>query len=247
MTLNKSGFQSIVRRILSEELEKSTAGNDEKIYKRLPEVSHDKDYKKIIPHERDTKSKEELIVDLTKTVKAVDNSFVVEYDDHDDISINNARDLFRIRVIPKWENNYCIEAYTRNEDRIYVTGQSWDQVKEFVKQNLKNCKTNTEKAWDKVGKNREDQTATNDKGMPQKDKPKILPLTDEEPKVAKNKDKNYTEKPKDDDDLPDKSMKEVKDGKKLIDYKVKAPVKLKQKNPDAKLTIKMDKQATSKF
>lgn len=239
MKIDKSDFQVLVRRILTEELEKSSAGNDEKIYQRVPEVTHDKDYKEITPHKKDDRSKDELLDDLTKVVKAIDDTFVVGWDDHDDISINNARDLFRIRIIPKWENNYCIEAFTRNEDRIYVTGQSWDQVKAFVKQNLKSAETAVDKAAAKVVKNREDQTPTNDKGLSQKDKPKILPLTNEEPSTSKNKDKNYTEKPKDDDDLPEKPMKEVKDGKKLIDYKVKDPVKLRKRKPDTKLTVKM--------
>lgn len=240
MKIDKSGFQSLVRRILLEEMEKSSAGNDEKIYKRVPEVTHDKDYKEIVPHKRDDRTKDELLDDLKKLVNGIDSTIVVGWDDHDDISINNARDLFRIRIIPKWENNYCIEAFTRNEDRIYITGQSWDQVKAFVKQNLKKAETAVEKAAAKVVKNREDQTPTNDKGLPQKDKPEHLPLTNEEPKTAKSKDKNYTEKQvKNDDDLPEKPMKEVKDGKKLADYKVQDPVKLRKRKPDTKLTVKM--------
>ncbi len=237
--MNKENFQYLIRRILKEEVEKSNAGNDEEVYQRVPEVVHDEDYKKIIPHERDDKSKDELVDDLTKLVQGIDSTYVVNLDDHDDISINNAGDIFRIRVIPKWENNYCIEAFIHGNDRIYITGQSWKQVKEFVKVNLKKSETAVDKAMDKVVKNREDQTPTNDKGMPQKDKPKILPLTDKEPKTTSNKDKNYTEKPKDNDDLPEKPMKEVNDYKKLSDYKVKDPVKLRKPHKSStKIMIK---------
>lgn len=253
MRLDKSGFQNFVRRILVEELEKSSAGNDEKIYQRVPEVTHGEDYKKITPYERDDRTKDELLDDLTKLVKGVDDTYVVGWDDHDDISINNARDLFRIRIIPKWDNNYCIEAFTRNEDRIYVTGQSWEQVKAFVKQNLKKAETAVEKAAAKVVKNREDKTSTNDKGMSQKDKPKILPLTNEKPKTAKKEDKNYTEKI-DDDDSQFKPMKEVEGFKRQEEHKSRSALALRrektkfpQKKPNTKLEVKVSDQDTSKL
>ena len=236
--MNKEIFQRLINRVLKEEVEKVSTNPGEKIYQRLPEVVHDKEYKKIIPHPRDDRTKDELLDDMTKVVKAIDDSFTVVYDDHDDISISG-RDLFRIRVIPRWENNYNIEAMVRNEDRIFVSGQNWEQVKQFVKENLKSSKTAVDKAMGKVVKNREDQSPAPDKGLPQKDKPKILPLTDEPPKETKNKDKNYTEKQvKNEDDLPEKPMKNVGDFKKLSDYKVKDPVKLRKKLPNTKLVVK---------
>jgi len=230
-------FRQLIRRVLTEEVEKKS-DTGVKTFTRVPEVVHGEDYKKITPHERDDKSKDELLADMDKVVKGINSDFTVVWDDHDDISIS-ARDLFRIRIIPKWENSYAIEAFTRNEDRIYVTGQSWEQVKEFVKANLKDAETSVGKAADKVVKNREDQIPSPDKGLPQKDKPKTLPLTSEPVKTSKNKDKNYTEdQTKKDDDLPEKPMKEVKDTKKQIDHKVADPVKLRKKHPDTKLVIK---------
>ena len=93
----------------------------------------------------------------------------------------------------------------------------------------------------------EDQTPTNDKGMPQKDKPKHLPFTNEEPRTAKNKDKTYTEKQtKEDDDMPEKPMKEVKGFKKQDEHKSVSPLTLRRektkfpsKTPNTKLKIKM--------
>ena len=234
--MKPSTFRQLVRRVLNEEVEKKSDTNV-KIFSRVPEVVHDKDYKEITPHKRDTKSKSELLDDIITLVKGINDDFTAEWDDHDDISII-VKDLFKIRIIPKWENNYCIEAFTRNEDRIYITGQNWDQVKEFVKVNLKDAATCVTKAADKVVKNQEDQVKSPDKGMPQKDKPKTLPLTNEPVKTTKNKDKNYTEEPKDNDDLPEKPMKDVGDVKKQIDYKVSDPVKLRKRKPDTKLTVK---------
>lgn len=234
--MKAENFRELIRRVLTEEVEK-TSESGKTIYSRVPEVNHGTDLKKITPHERDTKTKVELLDDMTKLVKGINKDFLVVWDDHDDLSIS-ANDLFHIRIIPKWENNYAIEAFTRNEDRIFITGQSWELVKEFVKINLKDATTATEKDAAKVVKNREDQSPAPDKGLSQKDKPKTLPLTNEPPKTSKNKDKNYTEEPKNNDDLPEKPMRELKDGKKQIDHKVTDPVKLRKRKPDTKLVVK---------
>lgn len=233
---NKDAFQSLIRRVLKEEVEKQS-DTGVKTYSRVPEVVHGKDYKEITPHKRDERSKDELLADMIKTVEAIDKTYTVVWDDHDDISIS-ARDLFRIRIIPRWENNYNIEAMVRNEDRIHVTGQTWDQVKEFVKINLKKAETCVDKSLDKVKQNQKEKTDSADKGLPQKDKPALKPLTNEPEKTTKNKDKDYTEKTEKEDDLPEKPMKEVKDFKKTTDYKVQDPVKLRKRKPDTKLVIK---------
>jgi hypothetical protein len=235
--MNLENFNGMIRRILTEEVEKRSS-TDKNIYQRVPEVVHDKDYKKIVPHPKDNRTKDELLDDILKVVKAIDSSFTVVWDDHDDISISG-RDLFRIRIIPRWENNYNIEAMIRNEDRIYVTGQTWEQVKSFVKDNLKNSETAVDKSLGKTVENRKDKIPAPDKGLPQKDKPKILPLTNEPVKTTKNKDKNYTEEPKDNADLPEKPMKEVGEIKTQLSHKVKDPVKLRKRIPDKKLVLKM--------
>jgi hypothetical protein len=240
--MKPENFQNLIRRILKEEVEKRSDTN-KPTYQRVPEVVHGEDYKKkdVSPQTRDTKTKYEMLDDMDKVVKAINKDYMVVWDDHDDISIT-APDLFKIRVIPKWENNFCIEAMTRNEDRIFITGQTWEQVKEFVKVNLKDSKTSQEVAYNKAianvtGKN--DTTSKADKDLPQKDKPKTLPLTNEPPSKTKNKEKNYTEdEVKNDDDLPEKPMKEVKEFERQIDHKVKDPVKLRKRNPDTKLFAK---------
>lgn len=243
MPITPDKFQNLIRRILREEVEKHST-TDKPIYQRVPEVVHGEDYKKnkVSPQPRDTMSKNELMDDMDKVVKAINQDFVVVWDDHDDMSIEG-RDLFRIRIIPKWENNYCIEAMTRNEDRVYVTGQNWEQVKEFVKVNLKEPKTSQEISYNKAianvtGKN--DPNIKPDKDLSQKDKPKTLPLTNEPVNKTKNKDKNYTEEVvKNEADLPEKPMKEVKSFEKQIDHKVHEPVKLRKRKPDTKLTVNL--------
>lgn len=230
----KNNVKSTLLRILNEELEKRSS------QVRVPEVTKGSDYKKIIPHSEDTMTKEELLADISKVVADINKEYVVGWDDHDDISIH-AGDMFKVRIIPKWENNYCVEIFVKNEDRLYITGQSWEQVKTIIKDNLKKTPTTaTKAAYDKSIDNlKRDDTGKSASGLPQKDKPKTLPSTDTEPSTEKNKEKNYTEKQvKNEEDLPEKPMREVGEIKRQADHKVKDPVKLKKKSPDKKLVVK---------
>ena len=258
----------MIRRALVEEIEKrnsvddaeapSSTGEDTTYYKRVPEVVHGEDYKdRIMPHKRDSNTKDEILDHITKAVKPIDPSIVVVWDDHDDISVS-ARDMFRVRIIPRWENSYNIEAFVRNEDRVYVTGQDLKQVVEFLKINLKNAMTHTQKAYDKSKANgdmRNDKTPAPDKGMPQKDKPKTLPLTNEKPSETKNKEKNYTEKQvKTESDLPEKPMKDATKFERQLDRKSRSAMALRKekmnyppRNPNTKLMVKPSKHETSKL
>jgi hypothetical protein len=255
--MNAIKFQNMIRRALLEEVEKrSSTGEGTTYYERVPEVNHIEDLrtKHISPHQRDSRTKDEILQDITKAAKSIDSSIVVVWDDHDDISVSG-RDMIRVRISPRWENSYNIEAMIRNEDRIYVTNQTLDQVVEFLKINLKNTDTAVDKAMGKVAKNREDQSPPPDKGMPQKDKPKILPLTNEKPSETKNKEKNYTEQQvKTESDLPEKPMKDATKFERQLDRKSRSAMALRKekmnyppRNPNTKLMIKPSKHETSKL
>lgn len=240
-------LQYLVRHILKEEIDKKADAAKKQL--RVPEmngngidpVNKNKTFS-TDSNSKDLKSKESLLDDLSKAVSEFKDMVTVKWDDHDDLMVN-ARDLKFIRISPRWTDSYVIEMMTRNDDRVWVTGQSWEQVKEFVKLNLKDLNKQpsaVEKAYDKSYRNREDQVTSPDKGLPQKDKPKIKPLTSEDTDKTKNKDKNYTEDDvKDKEDLPDRPMKEVGDVKKQIDYKVQKPVKLRKHPLDTKLKLKL--------
>jgi len=247
MNLTSDQFHGMIRRILKEEVEKETDG---KSLPRVPEMNAngiDSKKKKnktfgSDTNTRDKQSKEALVADLAKVVAGINTDATVVWDDHDDLMVS-ARDLKYIRISPRWEDYYVIEMMTRNEDRVWATGMDWEQVKEFVKTNLKELTkqpTAVEKAYDKSYRNREDQIPAPDKGLSQKDKPKTLPLTNEPPKETKNKEKDFTEKQvKKDADLPNHPMKEVGELKKTAEYKVQDPVKLRKRKPDTKLTVKL--------
>lgn len=233
----------MVRRILNEELERTSAvGNG--IIQRLPEmngngVDPEKKNKTFAsdPNSRDTSAKEEAEAELTKVVQKINKMFTVVWDDHDDLMING-RDRIFARITPLWEDTYRVIYYPRNEDRVFITGLSWDQVVDFVKDNLdKTPHTAVEKARDRSWRNKEDQTPSPDKGLPQKDKPKTM-STDEPFTKEKNREKRYVEdQVKDEEDLPNQPMREAPEPKKQADIKVKDPVKLRKKVPDKKLVI----------
>jgi len=246
----RKNFTNLVNRILNEELERANAIGTKSV-SRVPEMDANGIYvnKDIKRPDKDSivkslKSKELMISELSKEIEGIiEKAVSINWDDHDDLMVS-AKDLKYIRISPRWTDYFVIEMFTRNEDRIWITGQTWDQVKEFVKTNLKNVSEEsvaTEKAFDKVTQNRKDQTPSPDKGMPQKDKPKIKPLTNEPQKnKSKNKEKDYVEDlVKQIKDLPNQPMSAVDDFKKLIDYKVKDPVRLRKRVPNKTLKIKM--------
>lgn len=235
----RENFHTMIRKVLREEIEKRDA-----VIERVPEmngngVDRTKDKTKTFASDenpRDRMSKDQLIADLTKTVKSINPDYPVVWDDHDDLKID-ARDLMSIIITPDWEDHYVVEVMTRNEDRLWVTGLDWNQVKAFVKRNLapadkKEAPTKVEKAYDKSYRNMQDQTEKSDKGMP-KQEVKVKTVG-----TASNKEKDFNEKQNKEVDNPDQPMKEVKEFKRQEEMKVKDPVKLRKKVPDKKLVVK---------
>lgn len=234
----KEKFQGMIRRILMEELE-----TRDSVVERVPVMDGNgndtgKKHKTFgaNPNSRDRKSKDQLLADLGKIVNAIDSSYPVVWDDHDDLRID-AKDLIDIRITPDWEDHYDVEVMTRSEDRLWVTGLDWEQVKDFVKKNLspanKNEKpTGVEKAYDKSYRNMKDQTDAV-KELPKSDKVKVKKVSD-----SSNKNKDFNEKQNKEDDNPDKPMREVGKVKRQEEFKVKDPVKLRKRTPDKKLVVK---------
>lgn len=213
MSKISSQFKSTVKRILKEEVEKSDTGKE--IYQRLPQINKGADLKDITPHKVDTKSKEEILDTITKAAQGVEKSSTVVWDDHDDIVVN-CRDLNSIKISPRWSNSYNIEAFTKLEDRVVVVGQSLDQVVSFIKVNLKNQETNTEKAYKKSTDNEKEKSIdAPDKGLNQKDK-----LSHKKVGTASNKNKDFNE------DLEKKNpqntpTEELKNQKKQVEHPIK--------------------------
>jgi hypothetical protein len=221
--MKQGKLQSLIRRVLKEEIEKREA-------ERVPCTKDNK----VTPHTLETKTKIELVDEIRKMVEGIDKSYVVGWDDHDDISIK-AGDLFKVRIIPRWEANYDIESFVRNEDRFYCMNKSWEQVKEFVKKHFTKIKESYLVSTEKKGRAPKDQTPSADKGLSQDNKTKEKKVGD-----SKNKEMDYNEKDvKNKADEPDQPMKEVGEVKKQADFKVKDPVKLRKKHDNDKHVVKL--------
>ena len=235
----RTKFQKMIRRVLKEEVQKRDS-----ISERLPVMTGNgidrvkKENKVFASSEnpRDAKTKPKLLEELTKIVNGISSDYSVVWDDHDDIMID-ASDLMSMRITPDWEDHYEIETMIRNEDRIWVTGLSWEQVTEFVKKNLSGIEkrpTGVDKAYDKSYRNRNSE----DQGASSKGRIKSNPVKEKKVGNTSNKDKDFNEKQNKEEDNPDKPMKEVGEVKKQSDFKVKDPVKLRKKVPDKKLIVK---------
>ena len=122
-------------------------------------------------------TQDQQVQDLTKVVHAINPDFNV-YRENEGVTgaydsgkrsfiIVDAGNLFSVRIKERWENNFDIEAFVREGDRIIAVGLSWIQTKAFVKANFGEVsKTYSQKGMGKVNKNREDQTSKADSDLP---------------------------------------------------------------------------------
>jgi hypothetical protein len=217
-------LQTLIRRVLKEEIEKREAEE------RVPCPKDNE----VTPHRQEKKTKIELVDEIRKMVEGIDKSYVVGWDDHDDISIK-AGDLFKVRIIPRWEANYDIESYVRNEDRFYYVNRSWDQVKEFVKKNFSKLKDSYLNQAAEKGKTPKDATPAAEKGMKGGEKVKEKKVGD-----SKNKDMDFNQKEvSKKDEQPDQPMKEVGEFRRQSEFKTKDPVKLRKKHDNDKHVVKI--------
>ena len=231
----RTNFKSMIRRVLNEEIAKRDI-----MKSRVPEqdgngLDSTKDKEKtfrVMENPRDRKTKDQLLSALTKVVNDIDDSYMVVWDDHDDLKID-ARDLMSFRITPDWEDHYEVVVFTRNEDRVYITGLDWQQVLDFVKKNLSDVKpTAVDKAYDKSYRNSKDQSEHKPAIAGNKVKHKTVGDT-----TKKDKDYNKPEVTNE-ADLPSAPMKEVGELDKQSSHKVQQPVKLRKKVDNAKHVVK---------
>jgi hypothetical protein len=189
-------------------------------------------------HKPAEKVDDDMAAQLQKDVNKISKNIVVLWDDHKDLVVD-AKDLFKVRIIRQWENNFNVEAFVKSQDRIKVIGLNWEQVRAFIKTNfITMTKTYVVKAQDKVKTNTEDQTK-----KPSKDLPKSNAVKEKEVE-KKEKEDEVTDK----DDLPNADMKQVNDKKieKQSDHEVdksvmKKKVSQKKEKDDDTLTTNWKK------
>ena len=220
--MKRSQLRNYIKHIITEEAKKRKLKIDNGSYD--PANVADSGATNLIPHKRDEKSKYGIAKEIRGVVSKISDDITVVWDDHDDIMINY-RDLFNVRVTPRWENNYDVTAFIRNEDRIKVFGLTLDQLKEFLKGNFSDVmSTKVNDAMKKVEANRGEEPQKNEPKGSKKNKVK------EHPKIVADK--------MGEDDEPSNPMKEVGEFKKQSEHKVQKPVRLRKKRLDKKHVVK---------
>lgn len=164
-------------------------------------------------NERLDKSNEKLQQELETIIHGIDPKWEVYWDDHGQLVVR-AQNLLYVRIAPKFENNYDIDAMVKLVDRVRAVSQTWDQVKAFIKANFGDLK-NTTKADDAKKKaldHYEDREVIKKDAGPETQKVPVRYQDPKNPSVkdTKKDDKNYNEPmTKRDEDMPDQPMKKV--------------------------------------
>lgn len=225
---------------------------------------YDKDEKKTISkgysekdNERLKKSNQDMLEELQKIVEGIDKTWKVYWDDHNELVVI-AHNLLSVRITPRFENSFDIDAMVHLVDRVRAIAQTWEQVKSFVKTNFSNLKT-TSKAEDAKKKaldHYEDRDVIKKAAGPMGDaiKNRGEKKNGEDAKLGTTKkdDKDYKEDqvPKE-EDQPDQPMKQVTDhGKdpKSLNKNIEKTTKVKPpKNEKSPTTLRPGDKQTPKF
>jgi len=165
-------------------------------------------------NERLDKNNEKQQKELETIVHGIDPTWESYWDDHGQLVVR-AQNLLYVRIVPKFENNFDIDAMVKLVDRVRAIALSWEQVKAFVKANFSDLKKTT-KADDlkKKALDHYDEKGVNPKSAGPdssvKNRGEKKNGEDASVKNTKTKDMNYNEpQVKKDEDMPDQPMKQV--------------------------------------
>jgi hypothetical protein len=276
MKTEKQKFQSLVRECIAE----VKSENDPRIRLKeslrkvvrnvLKEISTgtkpepDKDEKEKVQkgfakagNERLDKNNTKLCKELETIVHGINADWDVYWDDRSDLVVS-ANNLLSVRITPKSENNFDIDAMVKLADRIRVIAVTWEQVKSFVKANFGTLENKTDVAKKKSIDHYEDRDVIKKAAGPIqtdiKNRGEKKNGEDAKIKDTKRDDKNYNEpQTKRDEDMPDQPMKQVTEPGKDPDSKNKNIEKTphvkpqKHKNEDGADKLKTNLPATKKF
>ena len=209
-------------------------------------------------NERLDKVNVKLQKELESLVHGINADWEVYWDDHNELNVD-AKNLLRVRITPKFENNFDIDAMVKLVDRIRVISVTWEQVKSFVKANFSDLenKTKPHVAKEKSLDHYEDKDKDSKAAGPEKAKVDVRYQDPEHGSVkdTKRDDKDYNEKDvKKDEDQPDQPMKQVVknpgDNPPSLNKGVEKTPQVKppkHKKDDGADKLKTDLPATKKF
>lgn len=276
MNTEKQKFQSLVKQCILEikqeadpryRLKESLRGVIKQVLKEIssgtkPEA--DKDEKEKVNkgyaksgNERLDKANQKLQKELETIVHGINADWDVYWDDRDDLVVL-ANNLLCVRITPKFENNFDIDAMVKLVDRVRVIAVTWEQVKDFVKANFSDLvkTTKADDAKTKALDHKEDREIIKKDAGPEGQKVKVRYQDPAKPSVkdTKRDDKNYNEpQTKREEDMPDQPMNQVTDPGKDPDSKNKNIEKTPQVKPpkhkkdDGADKLKTDLPTTKKF
>lgn len=228
----REALKKYVRQTLNEIISAPDAPEQDE--KETEKINKGYDKEGNVPSEE---TQDQQVQELTKIVHGINADFNVYRDTNyggpngytsgkRNFIVIDAGDFFSVRIKERWENNFDIEAFVKESDRVFALGLNWAQVKAFVKANFGEInKTKVQTAKGKVDKNREDQTDKADKDLPQTDLVKNR-LPDPEHSKLKTTKKDDMDYKKDDvekdEDQPSAPMKPVSKAGKDPETKNKA-------------------------
>lgn len=256
----KESLRPMVEQVLSEIANIKTKGldDDEDEVKRVSKgFRKDPLYYKNGSPERLNITNLEKKSEIRKIVDDINKEWDVYWDDHNELIIN-AQNLLKVRITPKFENNFDIDAMVKLVDRIRAIALTWEQVKEFVKVNFKEIgkapdgdKTKADKAWEKSMANKVDQDENSKDAGPRFDviKNRGQKINGEDAKIkdTKNKNKDYNEPAVErEEDMPDQPMADV--GKlKNLNHDIEKTSQVKSPKHKNDNTLKTSLPKTKKF
>ena len=159
--MNRENFRNIIKECLTEVRRESNPrlALKESLRKLVGQVitemanvttpEPDKDEKETIQKGYNKKGNERLDAtnnklrdELESLVHGIDPTWNVYWDDHNQLVVR-AQNLLYVRIVPKFENNFDIDAMVKLVDRVRVIAVNWDQVKKFIKANFSALKNKT--------------------------------------------------------------------------------------------------------
>ena len=189
-------------------------------------------------------------------MKAINPDWLVYWDDHNELNVD-AKNLLRVRITPKFENNFDVDAVVKLVDRVRAIALTWDQVKAFIKANFSEVgknpegnKTKADSLREKSLANKVDQDKNKKSAGPDHD---LIKNRLEDPEHTKikdtvKKDKDYNKKDVEkEEDQPDQPMKTVGEPKNLNKDIKKTPQVKPPKHDNSDKALKTSLPKTKKF
>jgi len=166
-------------------------------------------------NERLDKTNEKQLSELESLIHGIDPKWEVYTDDHNQLIVR-AQNLLYVRICPKFENNYDVDAMVKLVDRVRAIALTWEQVKAFVKANFGDLKkgTNADNLHKKSIDNEYEKGVNQKAAGPENDviKNRGEKKNGEDAKIksTKQKDMDYNEpQVSKEEDMPDQPMKNV--------------------------------------